>query len=313
MKKCGYIALVGRPNAGKSTLLNALVGSKLAAVSRKPQTTRNRILGVITEGDTQLVFLDTPGIHKSRGTLLNSTMNRIAYQTAGEADLLVYLVDIERGWQEEDDKFIQAILAASSARLLVVASQIDKIEKLRVRATIPFIDMALEKYRDRLVDEQCETVSAKWPEDVAMLRERLAELLPEGEWLFEADDLTDLSDSFVCSELIREQIFRQLGKEVPYGVAVKIAAMERKSELTVINASIVVERQSHKAIVLGKAGARIKQIGMQSRISLEKHLGHKVFLDLVVNIASGWTDDQRLIAELAHLQNLDESLRDFQQ
>lgn len=311
MKKCGYIALVGRPNAGKSTLLNALVGSKLAAVSRKPQTTRNRILGVISEGDTQLVFLDTPGIHKSRGTLLNSTMNRVAYQTAAEADLIVYLVDIERGWEQEDDKFLQAVLAASSARVLVVASQIDKMDKLRVRATIPFIDMALEKYRDRLADEQCETVSAKWSEDVAMLRERLADLLPEGDWLFAEDDLTDLSESFICSELIREQMFRQLGKEVPYGIAVKIASMDRKPELTVINAVIVVERPSQKAIVLGKAGARIKQIGTQARLSLEKQLGQKVFLDLVVNVASGWTDDQRLIAELAHLQDFDETLRDL--
>lgn len=304
MKKCGYIALVGRPNAGKSTLLNALIGAKLAAVCRKPQTTRNRILGVITEGDTQLVFLDTPGIHRAKGTFLNSAMNRIAYQTAAEADLIVYLVDIMRGWEEDDEKFLQGVLASSQAPLLVVASKIDAMEKLRVSATLPFIDMALEKHKDRLVDEQCETVSAKRPEDVALLRQRLAELLPEGDWLFAEDDLTDLPDSFVCSELVREQVFRQLGKEIPYGAAVKIASIEAKADLTVIYATILVERESHKGIVLGKRGARIREIGSFARASLEKHLGRKVFLDLVVKVASGWTDDQRLVAELAHLQDL---------
>ena len=184
MKKCGYIALVGRPNAGKSTLLNALIGAKLAAVCRKPQTTRNRILGVITEGDTQMVFLDTPGIHKSKGTALNSAMNRVAYQTAADADLIVYLVDIMRGWEADDEKFFQNILATSSARVLVVASKTDAMEKVRVSATIPFIDMALEKHRARLIDEQCETVSAKRAEDVRHLRQRLADLLPENYWLF---------------------------------------------------------------------------------------------------------------------------------
>lgn len=308
MKKCGYIALVGRPNAGKSTLLNALIGAKLAAVCRKPQTTRNRILGVITEDETQMVFLDTPGIHKAKGTALNSAMNRVAYQAAGDADLIVYLVDIMRGWEADDEKFFQGILAVSSAPVLVVASKIDALDKIRVSATIPFIDMALEKHKARLVDEQCETVSAKRPEDVALLRQRLASLLPENDWFFAEDDLTDLPDSFICSELIREQVFRQLGKEIPYGAAVKIGSIETKPDLTVIYASILVERESHKGIVLGSKGSRIREIGSFARASLEKHLGRKVFLDLVVKVATGWTDDQRLIAELAHLQDTDSIL-----
>jgi GTP-binding protein Era len=316
-QRCGYVALVGRPNAGKSTLLNALVGDKLAVVSRRPQTTRNKILGVVTDESTktQICFLDTPGIHKAkRSHLLNKAMNRAAIAAAGEADIVLFLVDPFHGWREQDDAILKEVLASSKAPIAIVGSKTDALKRDAAERAIDKIADGLKDFLARLPDDEARAaaaerflvdeilpVSAKRPEDVSELRAWLGRQMPEGPWMFEADDLTDRPRQFLCGELIREQIFRQLGDEIPYGCAVRIDGIEFKGALVVVRATIVVTRKQHKAIVVGKGGSRIKELGTEARAALEKHFGQKVFLELNVQISEGWIDDRRLLSDLAQL------------
>ena len=312
--RCGFVALLGRPNAGKSTLLNALVGDKVAVVSRKPQTTRNRILGLAVEGETQIAFLDTPGIHHAKGkTLINTTMNRIALQTGADADLIVYLVDLDAGWTDADMHFLDKILNASTADFLVVGSKADLVQHFFTDSQLARIENSLEDYfktetgaahKARLAHPQAKLVSAKRPEDVVEFRHYLADFMPESPWHYDGEDLTDMPQSFVCSELIREQIFRQFGEEIPYNAAVRVSGFQEKPDIVVIKAEIVVGRKSHKGMIIGERGKAIKEIGVESRKSLERHLGKKVFLELNVEVSEDWVSDQKLIAELAHLTDL---------
>lgn len=309
-KRCGYIALLGRPNAGKSTLLNALVGDKIAVVSRKPQTTRNRILGIGMVDQTQILFLDTPGIHKTRRNLINTTMNRVAMHTASEADLAVYLIDAAAGMTDEDHTYLGRILENTQAPVVVLLTKIDALKKFEVEDVQNQVAQALETLTaaipgsaGRIVEESPVPCSAKRPESVAALKGYLASYLPDGPWLYPADDLTDMPRSFIAAELVREQLFRQLGQEVPYGSAVKVESIEFKPDIVVVKALIVLARASHKPIVLGKGGAQIKAIGTAARASLESHFDKRVYLDLSVSVAEGWIDDQKLIAELAHLSD----------
>lgn len=312
--RCGFVALLGRPNAGKSTLLNALVGDKLAVVSRKPQTTRNRILGLAIEGEAQIAFIDTPGIHHAKGkTLINTSMNRVALQVAEEADIIVYLVDLVRSWTADDMHFFKQILAASSGPVLVAATKADAIQNFFIDSHLAHIENALDDYwkteegapyKQRLVQEQVYLVSAKRAEMVADFKKYLSGHMPESEWLYGADDLTDMPETFVCSELVREQLFRQLGEEIPYGCAVRMTRLEERPDIVVLEAQVVVNRKQHKGMIIGEKGKRIREIGTESRLSLEKHFNKKVFLELNVVISEAWVDDQRLIAELAHIQGL---------
>lgn len=308
--KCGYVALLGQPNAGKSTLLNALVGTKVAVVSRKPQTTRNRILGSIVEGQSQLLFLDTPGIHKARGkSLLNSALNSVALDTTNEADVLLYLIDIAKGFEQQDARFLERFLGSNSSPFLVLVTKCDTKKKVEEEIAMAGISMQFSEWmdsqpkelRDRSLEESPRPTSAKQKDLVEELREDLSNLMPEGPWLFAEDEITDASGTFLCSELIREQIFRQLGQELPYGSAVKIASVKEETNIVKIHASIVLSRKHHKPIVLGKKGSRIKSIGTEARKSLEKYFDKKVFLDLHVEVESGWTNDVSSLAEFAHL------------
>lgn len=313
--RCGYIALLGRPNAGKSTLLNALIGDKLAVVSRKPQTTRNRILGIALHRGAQMLFLDTPGIHKGQKHLINSAMNRVAYGAASEGEVLLYLVDVERGFQEEDHVFLARALSLSSAPCLVILSRIDAIKQTEVDRQVRATELALADfsqrpdntaYKSRFVSQRPWLLSAKRPESVKALKDELIKFLPESPWLFPEDDLTDMPRSFLCGELIREQVFRQIGQEIPYSCAVRVEGLEFKPHIVVVHASVVVSRSAHKPIILGKGGGRIKAIGEAARASLEAHFDQKVFLDLSVRVTEGWHDDQKLMAELANLRDLDQ-------
>jgi GTP-binding protein Era len=312
--RCGYIALLGRPNAGKSTLLNAFIGDKLAVVSRKPQTTRNRILGIADHRGAQMLFLDTPGIHQGQKHLINSAMNRVAYGAATEGDVLLYLVDAERGFTEEDQVFLSRTLSLTSAPCMVVLSRIDAIKQLEVSRQMRAMEIVLadflavpehEAYKSRFVAMTPWLLSAKRPESVRALKDELVKFLPESPWLFPEDDLTDMPRSFLCGELVREQIFRQIGQEIPYGCAVKIEGIEFKPHIVVVQATIVISRAAHKPIILGKGGGRIKAIGEASRASLEQHFDQKVFLELNVRVTEGWHNDQKLMAELANLRDLD--------
>jgi GTPase len=320
-KRCGYIALLGRPNAGKSTLLNALLKTKLAVVSAKPQTTRNKILGVYTEGQNQALFLDTPGIHKAdKLHKINKTMNKVAWSVLGDADIVCYLIDVEFGWHEEDFNYLQGILQRSNKPVVVIASRVDAVKKDKVKDSMESIHDGINTVLATLTEERLAFVepllkkpfpfplSSKRPEFVESFRMELMHQLPHGDWLFEADDITNLPQRFICGEMIREQLFRQLGAEVPYSVGVKVETFDQKEAkpgfepLVSMQATIIVQRDSHKGMVIGKGGSRLKSIGMASRESLERHLGQKVFLELFVRVQEGWIENDRLIAEYASLE-----------
>ena len=320
-KRCGYVALLGRPNAGKSTLLNALLKTKLAVVSAKPQTTRNRILGVFTEGQNQALFLDTPGIHKAEKLhKINKTMNKVAWSVLSDADLACYLIDVEAGWDEEDFNYLQGILQRFHKPVVVIASRVDAVKKDVVKASMEKIHAGVEAVLASLTEEQRAVansvlkqpfpfpLSAKRPEFVDSFRAEVMAQLPVAEWLYEEDDITNLPQRFVCGEMIREQLFRQLGAEVPYSVGVKVESFEQREAkagsvaLVAIQATIVVQRDSHKGMVIGKRGARLKEIGTAARESLERHLEQKVFLELFVRVQEGWIENDRLIAEYAQLE-----------
>lgn len=306
---CGYIGIVGRPNAGKSTLLNALVGQKIVGVSAKPQTTRNKILGILTLGDTQLLFLDTPGMHRNQNRLkLNSMLNREAWSVLGDANLLVYLLDVSSVLHDEDLDYLKTMLEKADAPVQVALSKTDTVKKHQVQEVAEAVELQLEKLastltdpasRQRLLSTRPLLLSAKQKETLSPLLDLAQEQMPEGEWLYPSDDLTNRSQKFICQELIREQLFRLLGDELPYQCAVRMDAFEVQGALTKIMASIVLARDNHKGMVLGKQGQKIKEIGTAARESLEQHLGTKVYLDLQVIVDPDWINsEQRAMAYL---------------
>lgn len=348
--KCGYVALLGKPNAGKSTLLNACIGQKLAGVSTKPQTTRNKILGIDNIDSCQVIYLDTPGIHKSHQSIrINQIMNQAAWAVLDEADYVLYLVDCKAGITEEDRVFIRDILVRSKVSVEIILTKIDSVKKhivedalynttielreIEKQAVLKLSDQLSEKQAKkktpdetngtqnteknkhsegkietsdslaakpitRLVSTTPSMISAKRPEEVKELRKHLAGNLPEGPFLYGPDELTDKSQKFVASEMIREQIFRQLGDEIPYGISVVTDSIEATDKLTTIDATIVVEREAHKPIVLGKKGSRIKKLGISSRETLEKHFETQVMLNLFVRVQTNWINNDKLISEL---------------
>jgi GTP-binding protein Era len=304
--KCGYIALLGRPNAGKSTMLNGLIQGKIAGVSAKPQTTRNKILGVITEGELQFLFLDTPGMHLHDKRKFNALMNREAKSVLVDADAVCYLVDIAEGWQDEDRDYLIKIAAMTEAPLLLIGSKSDKkkFEIITRNAALANREMASLHEEGLLKDNVAEEVlliSGKRPADLVKLKELLATYLPDGPFLFEADDMTDRSQKFVCGELIREALFRLLGQELPYQLAVTVDKIEEKEDVVVLDATIIVARSSQKAMVIGKKGSKIKEIGQLSRGGLEAHFGRKVYLQLEVIVSENWIESKSLIAEFTQL------------
>lgn len=313
MQKCGYIAILGRPNAGKSSLLNTLVGQKIAGVSAKPQTTRARILGIRIEGDSQLLFLDTPGIHRSqRKIALNSLMNRAAWSVLNEADAVLYLIDATDPDFTEDFDFLRNVLKGSQAPVILCLNKADRIRRdsvddpsLRVQILLQNIKESLgeDEYK-RLLNEQPLLISAKRKDSLEGMLEMVKDLLPEGEWLYPADDLTDRSQKFVCSELIREQAFRCLGAELPYHLAVKVDTIDFEPHIVRVSAEIIVGRPQHKGIVVGRAGAKIKEIGSKARVSMERHFDQKVFLELNVTVDSDWVNDPRSVTDYSEMDDI---------
>jgi GTP-binding protein Era len=297
-KKCGYVALMGRPNAGKSTLLNSFLKTKLAVVSNKPQTTRNKILGIDVVENTQILFLDTPGIHKSHNLVkLNKLMNKEAWAALKDADIILYLIDITSGFSEEDGLWLKEIFQKYRKELLVVLTKTDKMKKHEIEQSTKTIAEHIEfLVKEQSQDEvtqvpfvfqpssQICALSAKAPEQVDSLKSVLVSKIPAGDWLYSGEEVTDRPQKFVCAEFIREQIFRQLGAELPYKIAVIVDGFEHKPRITRISATIYVERESHKSIVLGKGGHKIKEIGQEARVGLERHLERQVFLELFVKV-----------------------------
>ncbi len=286
--RAGFVAIVGRPNVGKSTLLNQLLGQKVAIVSPKPQTTRGRILGVLTRPGAQLAFLDTPGLHEGRG-LLNQRMVRRAREAMEEADVVLWVLDAVDGVTAEDEALARE-LAALGPRLCIALNKNDKLKKndllpilARLDQLLPGIDVVPISASERL--------------NFAELLRELERRLPESPPLYEADQFTDQTETALVAEMVREQVILQTRHEVPYAVAVTVDRFEDKENVTVIHATIHVERESQKPILIGHKGSKIKAIGQAARKEIEALLGRRVYLELFVRVQEGWTKDERRLRE----------------
>lgn len=292
--QCGYIAIVGRPNVGKSTLLNHLVEQKISITSRKPQTTRHNITGIKTSGNIQMIFVDTPGMHKKEANAVNRYMNRVANSAAQGVDVILFVVD-RLIWTEEDELVAQKLDGLGDKTLLVV----NKVDKLEDRADlIPHI----QALQERLSPAAIVPVSALRNTNLVELEKVLAEKLPQAEHVFPADQITDKSSRFLAAELVREKIMRQLGAELPYQVTVDIEEFREEKGIIHISALILVERDGQKRIIIGEGGSRLKTIGQAARIDMETMFDSKVMLKLWVKVKTGWADDDRALRNLGYLE-----------
>ena len=291
LPRCGLVAIVGRPNVGKSTLLNALVGQKVSITSRRAQTTRHRINGVRTFDDSQFVFVDTPGFQTKHGAPLNRTLNRTVRGTLADVDVVLFVVEARRF--ELDDAKVLALLPSSGQANKPVILVANKLDTVRRRVEVA---SWLKGMQQRHPFAEYVPLSARRAADVERLLGIVRPYLPQQSWLYEAGVLTDRSERFLASEIIREKLFRLTGDELPYTSTVVIDQFEDSGEprqLVKVAASIIVERETHKGIIIGSGGERLKRIGSEARIELEPLLGAKVFLELWVKVHSGWADDEK--------------------
>ena len=290
LHKSGYVALLGRPNVGKSTLLNRVLGQKLSIVSSRPQTTRNRILGIHNQDDAQILFLDTPGVHEAR-SLLNRRMVEQAVQALGDVDLVVLLIDPRFEDDPEKDRLLLEQIERQQVPALLVPNKIDQVPKASL---LPVMDAWAQ---GSLPLEGIVPISAKNGDGVDVLLAEILRLLPEGPAYFPKDQITDVSERFVVAELIREKLFHQLNQELPYAVAVQVEEFELRKDgkHTSISARIWVERDSQKGIVIGKKGSRLKSVGTAARYEIERLLGTSVFLKLTVGVDPRWTRHRRAV------------------
>jgi GTP-binding protein Era len=289
--RAGYVAIVGRPNVGKSTLANALVGAKVAIVSPKPQTTRTRILGIRTLPDAQAVFLDTPGIHEAR-SLLNRRMVDVAQQALGEADAVLLLIDAKEGLGRAD-RALATTLATSGRPTIVV---LNKLDRVRPPALLPM----MAEIGALLPGREVIPASARDGENVDTVLGAVVATLPEGPRLFADDEYTTETERFLVQELVREQLFLQTDEEVPYGTAVVVEEFREvpEKQLLVVHATVLVDRPTHKGIVIGAGGSRLREVGQRARLELEALFGVKVFLELFVRVEPGWQKNRRRLQEL---------------
>lgn len=291
--RCGFVALVGRPNVGKSTLLNALIKQKLSITSRKPQTTRHRILGIDTQKNTQIIYVDTPGLHTQQSKAINRLMNRAAASSIEEVDLVVFIVEPNR-WTEDDELVFQHICKQQCPVILFI----NKVDRLENKQTLL---PQLEKLSKRHDFLQIIPGSALKDQQVETLKNILIQLMPQGEFIFPEDYYTDRSERFLAAEIIREKLIRQLGDELPYAITVEIESFKvDEKQLLTIHGLILVERKAQKSIVIGKAGQRLKQVGSDAREDMQKLFSHKIFLKLWVKVKDGWADDERALRSLGY-------------
>jgi GTP-binding protein Era len=292
VSRCGYVAIVGRPNVGKSTLLNHILGQKLAITSRKPQTTRHTLLGIKTEGDVQAVYVDTPGIHKENQKALNRYMNKTASAALKDVDIVIFVVDRMR-WTEEDE-FVLERVRHVKCPVIVAVNKTDRMEdKAELLPQLKWLS-------EQLPEAEVIPISAQNGVNLEALEKLVAERLPEEEHFFPEDQLTDRSSRFLAAELVREKIMRQLGAELPYQVTVEIEEFKQQGKVLHIHALILVERDGQKKILIGNAGERIKRIGQDARKDMEVLFDSKVMLNLWVKVKSGWSDDERALRSLGY-------------
>jgi GTP-binding protein Era len=295
-QRCGLVAIVGKPNVGKSTLLNALVGQKISITSRKAQTTRHRITGIRTEGATQYVFVDTPGFQTRHNTALNKSLNKTVLGAVGDVDLVLFVV--EAGMFNTADAKVLALLKPD-VPVLLIANKLDTVNRRE--------DLApwLKEMQERHPFTEFVPMSAKNAKDIERLMGYCEKYLPEQAWTYGEDELTDRSEKFLASEIVREKLFRFTGDELPYTSTVVIDKFEEEpsrasNRMIRIAATIVVEREGHKAMVIGDKGERLKRIGTEARQELEKLMDAKVFIELWVKVRSGWADDEARVRSFGY-------------
>ncbi len=289
--RTGYLAIIGRPHVGKSTLTNRLVGAKVSITSKKAQTTRHRIHGVLTTDDAQFIFVDTPGFQMTHKNALNRLMNRSVTSTFADVDVILLVVEAGRWGNGETE--IAKMLPTDIPVLLVI----NKIDRLADKAELlPFIGKvsALHAFAEIV------PLSAEKGLGTDALLAAVAAYLPEGPPVFEADDITDRSERFMASEILREKLFRNLGEELPYGIAVEIEKFEQEGDLRRIHAAVIVDKAGHRSIVIGKAGERLKRISTDARKEMETLFGGKVWLETWVKVKGGWADDERALKSLGY-------------
>ncbi|MCA1056180.1 GTPase Era [Rossellomorea aquimaris] len=289
--KSGFISIIGRPNVGKSTFLNRVIGQKIAIMSDKPQTTRNKVQGVLTTNESQMIFIDTPGIHKPKHKL-GDFMMKIAQNTLKEVDIILFMVNVEEGFGKGDQFIIEKLKGIKTPVFLIL----NKIDQIHPDELLPII----QEYNDQFPFAATVPISALEGNNVEHLLGLIQDNLPEGPQFYPADQITDHPERFIVSELIREKVLHLTREEIPHSIAVVIDKMERKGEKNLIDvlATIVVERDSQKGIVIGKQGSMLKEVGKRARVDIENLLGSKVYLELWVKVQKDW-------------RNRSSNLRDF--
>jgi GTPase len=291
-RHCGFVAIIGRPNVGKSTLLNALMQQKISITSRKPQTTRHNVLGIRTEADCQMLFVDTPGIHLQEPRAINRYMNKSARRALKDVDVILFLVDRDR-WNEEDDYVAELFNGAVGKKVIVV----NKVDLLEDKAGLFPV---LTSLQERFEDAEIVPVSAKKDKNTKELIKVVRDMLPESPFYYDEDQITDRSERFLASEIIREKLMRQLGDELPYSLTIQIDKFEEKPELIHIDATIFVEKDGQKRILIGRKGEKLKRIGIDARTDMEATFGRKVMLNTWVKVKAGWSDDERAMKSLGY-------------
>ena len=291
-KKSGYISIVGKTNVGKSTLLNEILGQKVAITSRKPQTTRHRLLGIKTIADSQMIFIDTPGFHKGHKRALNQYMNKVASSAMKGVDVLIYVIE-GLNWTEEDQELMSQIPEGYETSILVI-NKTDKIEQKE--DLLPFIGSMseLNKFSDII------PLSALKKQNVSSLVDSILLKIPEGEHIYPSDQVVDVSERFLASEIIREKCITRVGDELPYRISVAIDKFKEEDKITHIDATLFVEKSSQKGMLIGSSGSKLKSIGTAARLELEEVLQTKIMLNLWVKVKSGWTDDDAMLSTMGY-------------
>ncbi len=290
--RCGFIAIVGRPNVGKSTLLNHLLGQKLSITSRKPQTTRHKILGIVTQNNVQAIYVDTPGMHKRETRAINRYMNKEAQSALKDVDLILFVVDGLK-WTPDDDLVLEKLQYTDTPVILVL----NKVDTVADKAVLlPYVETLSQKRNF----SEIIPLSALKGHNLATLHELVGRYLPFAPPMYGEDQITDRSQRFLAAEAIREKIMRQMGDEVPYDLTVQIESFKIEGNLYRIDATILVERDGQKAIVIGEGGQKLKSIGKAARLDMEKLFDCKVMLTLWVKVKGGWSDDVRALKSLGY-------------
>lgn len=290
--RCGYAALIGRPNVGKSTLLNYLLGQKVSITSRKPQTTRHRLIGIKTDENTQVLYVDTPGIHDGQKKAINRYMNQTAVSILRDVDVVVWMTD-RASWNEDDEKARDA-MRELGCPLIIAVNKIDLLAGQDV------LIKKLTELAENFPNAELTPISAATGENVSALEALVNAAMPIGPFLFPDDQVTDRSVRFMVAETVREKIMRQLGEELPYAVTVQVDEFKDDGKTIHIDMTAYVERQGQKVILIGKSGQRLKRIGTDARTDIEALLSRKVMLNLWVKVKSGWSDDERALRSLGY-------------